>query len=159
MKILFSKFKIGFALRSTGINPTSLKWQRRSCWRRKRKMAKLSKLAKLAGVGLLGLLGLNYAGRHVTRNVMSHCGYREESCDFATPNTYLTRGYYKGFVNLFVYPEILTKYYSEDDPDPKNFMPDPYNELSEPLHGVDLNSVYLGLEKKTFQNLNIAQQV
>jgi len=110
-------------------------------------MPKLRKLAKLAGIGLLGLLGLNYAGRHITRNVMSHCGYREESCDFVNPNTYITRGYYKGFVNLFVYPEVLTNYYSEDNPDPNNFKPDPYDKFNGPLHDLDLNSVYLGLKE------------
>ncbi|GEM_PF-3203807 len=109
-----------------------------------KKKTKANKLAIFLLAAGLAVAGVNTGLRIIARNAMSHAGFREQdfSRSLTNPLTYLTRGEYKGFRNWNLD--------SSDDPFKRDLIvyePDPFDKLPKRLHNMDLNAVYLGLQK------------
>jgi len=91
----------------------------------------------------LSLASINLGSRIVARNIMSHCGYREGSMRsyLKKPSTYLTEGPYRGFMNLDLATSDGLKR------DPALYDPNPFGQLDYSLKSIDLNEIFLGLQK------------
>jgi hypothetical protein len=110
-------------------------------------ISKKTKVLSVIAAALIGFSGVCYAAPRMLRNVMSNCGYRESVCNLKKPSTFLTKGHYSGFVNSFIFPTSGAD--ESTDLNPQNFVPDPLNKFDGPLHKIDLNAIYLGLQENS----------
>ncbi|MBP7708573.1 hypothetical protein KA107_02715 [Candidatus Pacearchaeota archaeon] len=106
--------------------------------------SKVKKYVLRGAIGLASLLAVERGVKEMALNAMSNMGWRNEDQRevLNQPSTYLTRGDYRGFLNVLSYDGD-----ESFEPNPDVFKSDPSNKLDHKLRELDLNAVYLGLQK------------